>query len=164
MLVKTLDEVLDFENLVTEVEFLLKNLQPGNNQISCQMSEKNSDNWQESTGSLSNLKNPLEKSYRHVPKTLEGTQIEKVITKYKGFRSRLMIMEPRKTYSVHRDIFKRVHIPIITNEQCWMIWPYDNECHQLELGKSYLTDTTKAHTFINGHNSLTRVHLVMSVD
>ena len=75
-----------------------------------------------------------------------------------------MIMEPRKSYSIHRDIFKRVHIPIITNEQCWMIWPYENECHQLQTGKSYITDTTKSHTFINGHINLTRIHLVMSVD
>lgn len=164
MLVQTLNEISNFSKLHNEVNLLLEKLQPGTSQISCQMTQEHIENWQESIGSLSNLKNKLEKSYCHLPDSLKGSEIEKIISEYKGFRARIMIMETRKCYSIHKDIFKRVHIPIVTNDQCWMVWPYENECHQLEAGKSYITDTTKSHTFINGHNNLTRIHLVMSVD
>lgn len=163
MLVETLDQISNIEKLVQEVSELISKVAAETSQISCQMSTPESENYLESTGSLSNLENKLEAAYQFIPQSLKDTEIAKIIQHYKGYRARIMRMEPRKCYSVHRDIFKRIHVPIVTNEQCWMIWPYENGCFHLEQGFAYLTDTTQAHTFINGHDSQIRIHLVMSI-
>jgi hypothetical protein len=51
----------------------------------------------------------------------------------------------------------------VSNDQAWMIWPYDNYSSRLEIGHSYLTDTTKNHTFLNGSLE-DRIHIVMCVN
>lgn len=164
MLVKQLDRIEDFDSLKNLVLDLIKHVQPKSNQISCQMTAANSTEWEEGIGSLINLADRIEKSYSHIPEKLQGSLLEKLIKKYNGFRTRIMIMEPRKCYSIHRDIFHRIHIPIVTNQQCWMIWPHDNYCSQLIAGNVYQTDTTQPHTFINAHNEEKRIHIIMSVN
>lgn len=163
MLVNYIDRIENFSRLSDEISQLINEIKPDKNQISCQMSVQRSKNWQESIGTLGNLKDQDEFAYKHIPKRLRGSLLEKLIIDFNGFRTRIMIMSPRKCYSVHRDPTKRIHIPISTNDQCWMVWPQENYCHQLLEGRSYLTDTTKMHTFLNGHSELSRIHIVMSM-
>jgi len=73
-------------------------------------------------------------------------------------RTRLMRMKPSRCYSYHQDPTKRIHIPLITNENCFMVindivsrYPAD--------GSYYLVDTTQRHTFINA-SSEERIHIV----
>jgi len=163
MLVKHINRVDNFDQLSREVLDLIEEIKPERNQISCQMSSLNSVDWEESIGSLNDLPNQDEFAYRYVPKRLRGSQLEKLMIDLTGFRTRIMIMSPRKCYSIHKDLTKRVHIPVVTNDQCWMVWPQENYCHQLLEGRSYLTDTTKLHTFLNGHGDANRIHIVMSI-
>jgi hypothetical protein len=162
MAIKILHRIENHPKLVEEVLALIEELGTEHNQISCQMTEIDSADWFESVGPLEELLEGDENKYRHIPKRLAGTEIEKLINRYQGFRTRIMVMDPRKCYSVHSDITPRVHIPIITNDQAWMIWPYDNVCYNLKPGVSYWTDTRKKHTFLNGDKMQTRIHLVMN--
>jgi hypothetical protein len=163
MLVRYINRIENFARLTEEVSQLIHEIKPEKNQISCQMLTIGSENWEESIGSLTDLADQDEFSYKHIPKKLQGSVLEKLINDFNGFRTRIMIMSPRKCYSVHSDPSKRIHIPIVTNDQCWMVWPQENYCHRLLEGRSYLTDTTKPHTFFNGHSDLNRIHIVMSI-
>ncbi len=78
------------------------------------------------------------------------------------FRTRLMRLRPYQCYSYHIDPSARMHIPLITNNNCFMViedivyrYPAD--------GNSYLVDTTKKHTFINASLE-DRIHIVGGVD
>ena len=72
-----------------------------------------------------------------------------------------MIMYEKSCYSYHTDKTPRIHIPLITNDKCFMI--VDDEVIRLPAnGDVYLIDTTKFHTFLNGSWE-TRIHIVGNV-
>lgn len=162
MPIKILHRIENHPLLVKEILALIDEVGVDQNQISCQMTTQSSEDWFESVGPLEDLPEGDETKYKFVPERLAGTEIEKLIEKYQGFRTRIMVMGPRKCYSVHSDLTPRIHIPIVTNDQAWMIWPYDNICYNLKPGVSYWTDTRKSHTFLNGDKTATRIHLVMN--
>lgn len=73
-------------------------------------------------------------------------------------RTRVMRMKSKTCYSYHQDNSKRMHIPLITNEDCFFI--IEDEVIRLPSdGNHYLIDTTKKHTFVNASFE-ERVHLV----
>ena len=74
------------------------------------------------------------------------------------FRSRVMIMREISCYSYHQDSTKRIHIPLVTNDKCFMV--IDDIVHRYPAdGNYYIVDTTKMHTFINGSWE-DRIHIV----
>jgi hypothetical protein len=83
--------------------------------------------------------------------------MNKIQEKYSVYRTRFMLSEPKTNLTWHRDVSKRIHIPIYTNENCFMV--IENSVVKLPAGNTYLVDTTKYHTAINASNS-SRVHLV----
>ena len=81
-----------------------------------------------------------------------------VLSDLKMYRSRLMNMPPKYCYSYHKDPTPRMHIPLITNENCFFV--VDDEVIRLPAdGNHYLIDTRKIHTFVNAswHH---RLHIV----
>lgn len=81
-----------------------------------------------------------------------------VIKELKMFRTRLMRMQQKTCYTYHKDPTKRLHIPLITNENCFMI--IEDQVHRYPAdGSYYLIDTTKKHTFVNASFDY-RIHLV----
>ena len=63
-----------------------------------------------------------------------------------------------RAYSYHYDMTQRIHIPLVTDEDCMFIVD-DNVYKMPEPGQAYMLDTTKKHTALNlGSNK--RVHLV----
>lgn len=88
----------------------------------------------------------------------KDTIFETLINKYKLVRSRLMWVPPYSCYSMHRDWAPRIHIPLITNPDCYFVFKQGIIKH-LECGKVYAVDTTKDHTFINCSNT-TRLHFM----
>ena len=77
-------------------------------------------------------------------------------------RMRLMGLPHKKCMSIHTDTSKRIHIPVVTNENCLMI--IDNTVYHLPAtGKAYLTDTTKPHTALNANHSFMRLHLLFDL-
>jgi len=74
-------------------------------------------------------------------------------------RTRVMILKPKTCLSYHVDPRKRIHIPIDTNENCFLM--IDQYAHHLFAnGSAYLCDTTKPHTPINASLDSNRMHLV----
>lgn len=162
MLIQTLYKLENFNELVTEVNTIIETVGENENQIMCQTLDPVVDNWYTGIGRTSELCVQDETAYKYINPTLKNSVLSSIIEKHNAFRTRIMIMQSRACYSVHADMTKRIHIPIITNTQAWMIWPHQSECHHMIPGYSYLTDTTQQHTFINGSLEK-RIHLVMCV-
>ena len=159
--IKLLGSVEDFKNLKEEIMSIVSTRLTDLNQISLQTLTDDED-WYSGIGSLLKLKNTSEHAYRFIQPGLKGSVIESIIKQYGGFRTRIMNMKPRSCYSVHSDFSYRIHIPIITNEQCWMVWPYGNNCFNLKEGNVYRTNTKASHSAFNG-SIADRIHLVMCV-
>jgi len=83
---------------------------------------------------------------------------EKLSSKFKLGRVRILLKEPRSTLSWHRDPEPRLHIPIITNPGCIMV--IENVAKHLPAdGSVYITNNVKYHNAFNGGEE-NRVHLV----
>ena len=86
---------------------------------------------------------------------------DKLSSKFKLGRIRILLKEPRSTLSWHRDPEPRLHIPIITNPGCLMV--IDNVAkHMPADGSVWITNNTKYHNAFNGGEE-NRVHLVACV-
>ena len=106
-----------------------------------------------------------ETQYSEFVKLFEDTYFkevyEKLTSKYKLGRIRLLWKLPRTTLSWHRDPEPRLHIPIITNPGCLMV--IDNVAkHMPADGSVWITNNTKYHNAFNGGEE-NRVHLVACV-
>ena len=88
----------------------------------------------------------------------KDTVFESIINQYHLTRSRLMWVYPFACYSMHKDYSCRLHIPLVTNKDCYFVFK-DQEPQHLALGNIYLTDTRKFHTFMNCSDS-PRLHFV----
>tara|TARA_B110000914_G_scaffold220682_1_gene231182 strand:- start:25 stop:471 length:447 start_codon:yes stop_codon:yes gene_type:complete len=78
------------------------------------------------------------------------------------FRTRVMAMYPYSCYSYHQDNTMRIHIPLITNDKCFMV--IDDEVSRYPAdGNHYVVDTTKIHTAINGSLDV-RIHIVGGIN
>ncbi len=163
MLVRPLYKVDDFQTLKTEIETIIQKIGFEKNQIMCQSLETDPNQWHVGVGSIEELEEKEEQKYSRVQDELVGSYLEKIIKQHNSYRTRIMLMPPRQCYSIHADPTKRIHIPIITNNQCWMVWPKNSACHQLVTERAYITDTTQPHTFINGGLE-DRIHIVMCIN
>lgn len=85
-----------------------------------------------------------------------------VLSDLKMYRSRLMNMRPKYCYTYHRDPTQRIHIPLLTNENCFFV--IDDQVLRIPAdGNHYLIDTRKMHTFVNA-SFKERLHIVGCVD
>lgn len=106
--------------------------------------------WSAGTGTLSGLENP-ELKFKNLNPLLRGTIFEEIIQEYKLVRTRFMWVNGMSCYSIHRDLTPRIHVPIITNPECYFVMKQENQAtiDHLPAGKVYWTDTRKYHTFMN---------------
>ena len=109
--------------------------------------------------------NIKEEDYSEFIKEYENTYFKEVYdrlsSKYKLGRVRILLKQPRSTLSWHRDPEPRLHIPIITNPGCLMV--IDNvACHKPADGAVWITNNTKYHNAFNGGEE-NRIHLVACV-
>jgi hypothetical protein len=115
------------------------------------------DMWLSATGkSYSN-----ENSYSELNPLYKGTVFEELIEKYKLIRTRFMWVSPFTCYSMHQDSSPRIHIPIITNQDCYFVFK-KNIVQHMPIGSVYQTDTRHFHTFMNC-SSEHRLHLVGAI-
>ena len=160
-------EVLDpktAKKLITEVLDAYEKHQDGSGQVILQTNRQGVEDWHTGVGQVEALEDKTEDDFVHIQPSLQGSLIEKYIKKYKGFRARIMAMNPKSSYTVHKDFTPRVHIPIVTNQNAWMVWPNHQRCFQLKAGAVYYTDTTKHHTALNGSMDEVRIHIVMCIE
>jgi hypothetical protein len=88
----------------------------------------------------------------------KGTVVEDIINEYSLLRTRFMWVNPFSCYTMHYDYTPRIHIPLITNPECYFVFKEGKIIH-MPVGKSYWTDTRHLHTFMNCSDS-PRLHLV----
>ena len=102
-----------------------------------------------------------EKDFNVTCDIFKGTYIGEVVDelkeKYNVHRGRFMLSNWKTCLTLHKDLSRRIHLPIITDKNCIMI--IDNTVYRLPFGGTYLTDTRKEHTAVNASKIL-RTHLV----
>ena len=102
-----------------------------------------------------NLYTEFVKDFKH---TYFKEVYDKLSSKFKLGRVRILLKEPRTTLSWHRDPEPRLHIPIITNSGCMQV--IENVAKHLPAdGSVWITNNTKYHNAFNGGEE-NRVHLV----
>ena len=102
-----------------------------------------------------------EEDFSEVCDYLKGTYTEEVInllsSEYGIVRGRYMMMNWKSCLTYHHDETPRIHLPLITNDGCFMI--IDGKTEKLHESITYHVDTTKDHTALNAGKHL-RFHMV----
>ncbi len=147
-----LESYLSLENLIQWTEYGHKGKQTG-----LQFKDKE-DPWSSAVGKSQGN----ELTYTDLNPFFKNTIFEELIIKYNFKRTRLMWVGPYACYSIHRDETPRVHIPLITNPDCYFLFR-PGQLTNLQKGYVWHVDTTKSHTFINCSDQH-RLHLVGVVD
>jgi hypothetical protein len=156
-LIKTL-EPIDTESLLESYQKLEPKIQWTNfdhkgRQAGLQYKE-GEDFWSSSVGKSQGY----ELTYSNLNPFFKNTEFEKIIDKYNLKKTRLMWVGPYACYSMHRDETPRIHVPLITNTDCYFVF-LNGVIEHLELGKTYWVDTRYTHTFMNCSDQH-RLHLV----
>ena len=81
-----------------------------------------------------------------------------ILQQLNSYRTRVMRMKPKTCYTYHRDFTKRLHIPLVTNPNCFFVVD-DEVIRYPATGDSYIVDTTKIHTAVNASLE-DRIHIV----
>ena len=103
-----------------------------------------------------------ELQYTELNPFFKDTIFETVIKKYNLKRTRLMWVNPKSCYSLHSDETPRIHIPLVTNPECYFLFNPNGLIH-LPVGSVWWVDTRLQHTFLNCSNQ-SRLHLVGIVE
>lgn len=103
-----------------------------------------------------------ELAYTAINPFFKDTIFENLINKHNLKRTRLMWVGPYACYSMHKDETPRVHIPLITNPECYFVFK-DGSIKNLHKGYVWWVDTRLRHTFINCSDQH-RLHLVGVVE
>ena len=100
--------------------------------------------------------------YTELNPFFKDTIFETVIEKYNLKRTRLMWVNQKSCYSLHTDETPRIHIPLITNPECYFLFN-PGFLHHLTAGSVWWVNTRLRHTFLNC-STHSRLHLVGVVD
>ena len=103
-----------------------------------------------------------ELTYTEINPFFKDTIFEELINQYNVKRARLMWVNPMSCYSMHRDTTPRLHIPLITNPQCFFVFKQGLVEH-MPAGKVYKVKTTEMHTFMNCSEK-SRLHFIGVLD
>lgn len=103
-----------------------------------------------------------ELEYDQLNPYFSGTIFEQLINRYNFKRTRLIWVGSMSCYSMHVDSTPRVHIPLITNSDCYFVFKNLVPVH-LAHGSVWYTNTILPHTFINCSEH-PRLHLVGAIE
>ena len=143
--------MIDVKKILDELETLPKY----DKQIMLQTVEGN-DDPDYGTGSIIKLKHS-ERDFKH-PLFPQLEYTNSIIASLNMYRTRVLVLPPQCCYTYHRDLSKRIHIPLITNDRCLMI--VDDIVYRYPAdGNHYVMDTLKPHTALNGSKQ-DRIHIV----
>lgn len=171
-MMEKLSYVFDLNTLKEECLNLIdrEGLDEKRNQLSLKHPEgATEDLWHIGLGSFRTekaLANMTQKDFTVLNKDLHETYIEKVYktiaADYKIGRFRIMALPGQKCMTLHYDATQRIHIPLLTNENCLMIIE-DRVYHMPADGSAYFTDTFKRHAALNANWDFLRIHLVFDL-
>lgn len=103
-----------------------------------------------------------EREYNIINPIFKNTIFEAIIIEYNLKRTRFMWLNGFSCYSVHRDLTPRIHLPICTNSQSFLIFK-NSQMENLKAGIVYYADTRNFHTAMNGSDER-RLHLIGATD
>jgi hypothetical protein len=128
-------------------------------QCGISVSRSDSDDYMESCQKW--IEPIQEAQLQYLVECYKSTYLEQLINSLpiETCRWRWMIIFGKSCYSMHYDWTERIHIPIYTNNQSFLLFPETPEIYQLSKGSVYQVNTTKVHTAVNCNDSW-RVHLV----
>lgn len=131
---------------------------------SIQHRENIEDPWNFIDGmeNLSIYKNAIEQDFCKINNRFIESELSHVIKKFNLYRSRIMVLKEKTSYSMHADPYYRLHIPIFSNDEAFFYFPKHEKTFILEEGKVYKVNTTETHTFVNTSEK-NRVHFVASM-
>lgn len=118
----------------------------------------NEDPWTSAVGKSKGT----ELEYTELNPFFKGTVFESIIKQYNLKRTRLMWVNPKSCYSIHTDDTPRIHIPLITNPECYFLFKPGLMYH-LPVETVWWVNTKLLHTFLNCSDE-PRLHLVGVVD
>ena len=99
-----------------------------------------------------------ETQYTDLNPFFKNTIFENIINEYDLKRTRLMWVFPKSCYSLHQDETPRIHIPLITNPECYFLFNPGLLRH-LDINSIWWVNTKLKHTFLNCSEE-PRLHLV----
>jgi hypothetical protein len=158
----------DLDRLAAEsLELFSKHVSGGQISLKHRKDTAVNDRWEDGIGSSFSGQQILNtKEYTVLNEMLKGTYLEKVhdtVAKDYNFgRLRLMKLSGRQCMSLHVDLERRIHVPIVTNENCLMIVD-DEVIHMPADGNAYVVDTKKRHTALNSNKDFDRIHLMFDL-
>lgn len=165
----------NFEKLKTEVLDAINRsgnwlyddpLSNPDNQIMIQTRDNSIDDWFGGVGRSNNVNNSWTTEFCCTQPSLIGSAIEEYLywLEVPVFRTRIMVMRPKTSYSLHFDSSPRVHLPVITNTHAYFIFKEPAELiHMPADGTAYWVDTRHTHSYMNGSDDI-RIHLVSAVE
>lgn len=135
-------------------------------QVALQTDDPSVDNWYAGTGQSKEKTKDWEQTFCHMQPSIKGSVIEDYFN-WLGvpvYRARIMLAKEKGCYSIHRDYSPRLHLPLVTNEQCNFLIVNPLQMFHLPAdGTTTWIDTRSPHTFLNGSIEK-RLHLVMIVE
>ena len=158
--VKQVVSITDSMNIYTD----LINYPDG--QIAVQSEHKNQNDYRSGIGKSSARTPEWERSFCHLQPMFKDTAIAEYLDwlEVPVYRTRIMLSRPKTTYSIHKDYSPRLHLPLVTNDQCFFLFTQPEKLiHMPADGRTYWVDTRLHHTFLNG-SVFDRLHLVMIVE
>lgn len=99
-----------------------------------------------------------ELTYTNLNPYFKNTLFEELVEQYKLSRTRFMWVGPMSCYSMHIDSTPRIHVPMITNTECYFVFKTALIQH-MPANQVYRTNTVLPHTFMNC-SEVPRLHLV----
>jgi hypothetical protein len=118
----------------------------------------NEDHWTSAVGKSQGK----ELEYTELNPFFKDTIFETIINRYNLKRTRLMWINPKSCYSLHQDETPRIHIPLITNPECYFLFNPGSLLH-LPINSVWWVNTKLKHTFLNCSEE-SRLHLVGIVE
>jgi hypothetical protein len=145
------DPILDsFFKLDKDIKWTIY---PQGQQVGLQY-KPNEDYWSSAVGKSQGK----ELEYTELNPFFKDTIFETIINQYSLKRTRLMWVNPKSCYSLHQDETPRVHIPLITNPECYFLFP-PGIMFSLNVNSVWWVNTKLKHTFLNCSEE-PRLHLV----
>ena len=154
--VRTLGPV-DVDSLITSLQPFIDKAQSGITQQGLR--------WAGDFEGVSDLRystNPKKMTEEDFKDWIPGTEyLQEIAKQFKirdAGRVRMLMIKPRTTYSLHHDPdLWRVHIPLITNPDCFMF--VHGKMYHMEIGYAYLMRVEHHHLALNAGME-NRIHIV----
>ncbi|MEV8451662.1 aspartyl/asparaginyl beta-hydroxylase domain-containing protein [Streptomyces sp. NPDC052095] len=136
----------------------------GTRQLALQHRPQASDPWYE--GCLRQSLISSDTDFTEVHAELRDSYLGEVFDRlpFAPVRTRIMALDPKHCYSVHRDPTPRYHLAVTTSEHARFVFvEHDRVVNIPADGHLYYVDTRQLHSAFNGGDDL-RIHIVFGTD